>query len=48
MWMSDKPLPQVNNILFTLIKHMYNMSIHLTLDTFYFRIFINDSSFVFF
>lgn len=37
MWMSDKPLPQVNNILFILIKRMYK-SIHLIQGTFYFRI----------
>lgn len=48
MWMSDKPLPQVNNILFILIKHVYGMSIHLTLDIFYFIVFINNSSFVFY
>jgi len=44
MWTSDKPVPQVNNLFF-LIKHMY-MSIHLIiLDTFYFRTFLNYSSF---
>jgi len=28
MWMSDKPLPQVNNILFVSIKHMYTLYIY--------------------